>query len=282
MPHDDQAIIRPALRPAPTPPRAIGAINWIGLRTLCAKEVERFMKVHTQTILAPIVTFILFLVVFGLAFGGTGRGIGGVHFLVFLAPGLIMMAIIQNAFANTTSSIMIAKVQGNIVDVLMPPLSPGELTLGFAFGGVARGMVVGVTVALSLAAVLAFVAPLPVHDALAILYFSVGASLMLALFGIIVAVLAIKFDFIAGITNFVITPLAFLSGTFYSVERLPGVFYLLSHANPFFYLIDGLRYGFIGHADGSLLAGVLVVAGLNVALWIACHVIFARGYRLKA
>ncbi len=262
--------------------RNVGPVNWLGLKTLYLKEVERFTKVFTQTLLAPLVTALLFLLVFSVAFGGTGRGIEGVPFLVFLAPGLIMMAITQNAFANTTSSIMIAKVQGCIVDVLMPPLSPTELTVGYAGGGITRGLAVGLTVGIAMAIVMAFVEPLPVHDPFAIVYFAVAAAIMMALFGIIVAIWAEKFDLLAGVTNFVITPLIFLSGTFYSVDRLPSVFYVISHLNPFFYLIDGLRYGFIGRADSSILTGVIVIAAVDVGLWIVCQQMFARGYKLKA
>jgi ABC-2 type transport system permease protein len=261
--------------------RRFGAVNWLGLKTLYFKEVERFSKVFTQTLLAPLVTSLLFLLVFSVAFGGAGRGIEGVPFLVFLAPGLIMMAITQNAFANTTSSIMIAKVQGCIVDVLMPPLSAAELTLGYAGGGITRGILVGVTVGGAMAIVMAFFEPLPIHSPLAILYFAFGAATMMSLFGIIVAIWAEKFDFLAAVTNFVVMPLVFLSGTFYSVERLPSIFYVISHVNPFFYLIDGLRYGFIGRADGSVLAGVIVIAGINIALAVVCHQFFARGYKLK-
>ena len=279
----DQPLIAPAIGDpeAHMQVRRFGAVNWLGLKTLYFKEVERFSKVFTQTLLAPLVTSLLFLLVFSVAFGGTGRGIEGVPFLVFLAPGLIMMAITQNAFANTTSSIMIAKVQGCIVDVLMPPLSAAELTLGYAGGGITRGVLVGVTVGGAMAIVMAFFEPLPIHSPLAILYFAFAAATMMSLFGIIVAIWAEKFDFLAAVTNFVVMPLVFLSGTFYSVERLPSIFYVISHVNPFFYLIDGLRYGFIGRADGSVLTGVIVIAAINIALAVVCHQFFARGYKLK-
>ena len=228
--------------------RQIGRVNWRGLWTLYMKEVRRFLNVFTQTLLAPMVTTLLFLAIFTLALGGAGRMVGGVDFALFLAPGLIMMSIVQNAFANTSSSIVIAKVQGNIVDVLMPPLSPGELTLGFAAGGVTRGIM---------------------------------AALMLALLGLIGGIWAEKFDHIAAVTNFVITPFSFLSGTFYSIERLPAAWQVAAHFNPFFYMIDGFRYGFIGHADSSLLLGVAVMAGFNLFLWTLTYRMFATGYRLK-
>ena len=257
--------------------RHIGRVNWRGLWTLYMKEVRRFLNVFTQTLLAPMVTTLLFLAIFTLALGGGGREVGGVAFATFLAPGLIMMAMVQNAFANTSSSLVIAKVQGNIVDVLMPPLSAGELTLGIAGGGITRGLMVGLAVGLGM---WIFV-PVTVHDPLFILYHGVMASLMLSLLGMIGGIWSEKFDHIAAVTNFVITPFSFLSGTFYSIERLPETWQLVAHFNPFFYMIDGFRYGFIGHADGSLALGLVVMAGFNLFLWAVTYRMFATGYRLK-
>ena len=256
----------------------MGRINRRGLWTLYLKEVRRFLNVFTQTLLAPMVTTLLFLAIFTLALGRSVQQIGGVSYAQFLAPGLIMMAMVQNAFANTSSSIVIAKVQGNIVDLLMPPLSPSELTLGLAAGGVTRGVLVGLTVALGM---WIFV-PLRLHDPLFVAFHAVNASLMLALLGLIGGIWAEKFDHIAAVTNFVVTPLSFLSGTFYSIERLPESWHFVAFLNPFFYMIDGFRYGFIGHADGSLLTGALVVLGVNTLLWLITHRMLATGYRLKA
>ena len=213
-----------------------------------------------------------------MALGGDARAVGGIPFAQFLAPGLVMMAVAQNAFANTSSSIVISKVQGNIVDVLMPPLSPAEFTLGYALGGVTRGLAVGLVVGLAMAI---FVPIKVVHPGL-VLFHAVAASLMLSLLGLIGGIWSEKFDHIAAVTNFIVTPLSFLSGTFYSVERLPESWRFLAHANPFFYMIDGFRYGFIGHADGSLAAGVAVLVGANAALLWLCHRMVATGYRLKA
>jgi ABC-2 type transport system permease protein len=260
------------------PPKTFGAVNWRGLWTLYLKEVRRFIKVMTQTVLAPMVTTLLFYAVFALALGRVVDRAGGVPYLEFLAPGLIIMAMAQNAFANTSSSIIIAKVQGNIVDVLMPPLEAIELIVAFALGGVTRGVVVGLAVACGMAV---FV---PVHVAHIgyIAFHGVMGSLMLALLGIVGAIWSEKFDHIAAVTNFIVTPLAFLSGTFYSIERLPGAWSVAAHLNPFFYMIDGFRYGFIGHADGSLGAGIAVMIAINTALWLVCHRMFATGYKLKA
>ncbi len=253
-------------------------MNWLGLWTLYVKEVRRFSKVATQTVIAPVVTTLLFLAIFSLALGGGSRQIGGIPFPEFLAPGLVMMAMVQNSFANTSSSLLISKIQGNIVDMLMPPLSPGELTLAFAAGGVTRGLAVGSAVAL----VMALFVPTEVHHAGFVLFHAVAASLLLSLIGILAGIWSDKFDQMAAITNFVITPFAFLSGTFYSVERLPDFWRLVAHFNPFFYMIDGFRYGFIGYADASLALGVAVLLAADVLLWILVYVWFRRGYKLKA
>ena len=261
---------------APARP-AIGAVNWLGLWTLSAKEVRRFMKIPGQTVLAPTVTTLVFLAIFSLALGGAVRKIGEIPFMEYLAPGLIMMAIVQNSFANTSSSMMIAKVQGIIVDILIPPLSAAELTLAFVSGGVVRGLMVGIGVAIAMTV---FV-PLGVHSVWALLFYPIAASLLLSLTGLAAAIWADKFDQMAAITNFVITPLSFLSGTFYSIDRLPEPWHAMSLANPFFYLIDGMRYALIGHADGSLVIGVTVLVALNLALWTLCHRMIARGYKIK-
>ncbi|HEX9646018.1 MAG TPA: ABC transporter permease [Alphaproteobacteria bacterium] len=257
--------------------RSFGAVNWIGLWTLYVKEVRRFLKVPGQTLLAPCATTLLYLAIFALALGGAVREIHGIPFLAFLGPGLIAMAIVQNAFANTVTSVMISKVQGNIVDMLVPPLSPGELTLAFALGGLTRGVAVGVAVAV---AIFAFV-PTAVHDWAAVVCYGLGASLMLSLVGLATAVWADKFDQTAAITNFVVTPLAFLSGTFYSIDRLPEPWHAISLFNPFFYMIDGMRYGFTGHADGSIAVGAAVLVAADLALYGLCYWMFATGYKLK-
>ncbi|MEK7245738.1 MAG: ABC transporter permease, partial [Pseudomonadota bacterium] len=196
----------------------------------------------------------------------------------FLAPGLVMMAVAQNAFANTSSSIVISKIQGNIVDTLMPPLTAHELTLAFALGGATRGVAVGI---LTVLAMTPFAEIGVAHAGLA-LFHLVAASLLLSLIGVAGGIWSEKFDHIAAVTNFVVTPLAFLSGTFYSLDRLPEAFVRIALLNPFFYMIDGFRYGLIGYADGSLAAGVGVLVGANAALWFACWRMFATGYKLKA
>ncbi len=265
----------PASSPAP---RTLGTINWIGLWTLYEREVRRYMKIYLQTLFAPMVTTLLFLAIFTLALGRAVETINGVPFSQFLAPGLVMMAIAQNAFANTSSSLVISKIQGNIIDVLMPPLRPAELALGFAGGGATRGLMT----ALAVGVAMAFFVTVEIHALWAVLYYAIGAACMMSLIGLITGIWADKFDHAQAITNFVVTPLAFLSGTFYSIDRLPGIWYAASQFNPFFYMIDGFRYGFTGTADGNLWVGAAVIAVGNLLLWLwALHMI-RRGYKLKA
>lgn len=262
----------------PLSPRLLGAVNWLGLWTLTSKEIRRFFKVYVQTILAPVATTLIFLAVFVVAMQGAPRAVEGLPFALFLSPGLIMMAITQNAFANSSSSLVIAKVQGNIVDVLMPPLSAWELTAAYTLGGVVRGLVVGLVVGLSM---LPFIA-LSIHNIAALLYYALMASMTLSLLGVIGGVWSEKFEHMAAMTNFVITPLSFLSGTFYSIVNLPESLRMVASLNPFFYMIDGFRYGMTGHADGDLFVGAIVLFVLNVALASLAWTMFHTGYKLKS
>lgn len=261
-------------------PRIVKGINWIGLYTMTAKEVRRFMKVYWQTIVAPVITTVMYYVVFSVAFGGNGgRGdIGGVPYLVFLWPGLLMMGMAQNAFANASSSLIIGKIQGSIVDVLMPPLSPAELLTGYVVGGVLRGVVVGVA---TVAVMIPF-AHLPVTHVWAILTYGLLGSLFMALIGVLGGIWADKFDHIAAVTNFVVMPLTMLSGTFYSASHLSPAFASLAHANPFFYMNDGFRYGFTGHADMPLENGLMMLGGLCVCLWFAAWYMIKTGYKIRS
>lgn len=257
--------------------RRFGRVNWLGLTMLGWREIRRFLAVWQQTVLAPLITAGLFLTVFALAFGVGRADVMGVSYLVFLAPGILMMTVIQNAFANTSSSIVIAKVQGNIVDTLMPPLAPWEILAGYLIGSVARALVVAAVIAVGLWLV---VGQGVAHPLWALAWVVLGAVLLGGL-GVLAAIWANKFDQMAAITNFVVTPLSFLSGTFYSVEALPPAFRAASHANPVFYLIDGARYGFIGVSDASPWQGLGVVA-------LACLIVLGlawswlrSGYRMK-
>ncbi len=257
--------------------RRFGRVNWIGLWTLCVREVRRFLVVWTQTLAAPLVTAGLFLAVFALAIGPTRGTVMGVSFLAFLAPGILMMTVIQNAFANTSSSLVISKVQGNIVDTLMPPLSPMELVVGFMTGGIARGVVVGAVIGLAMVLLLGLRVA---HPLWLFVFLMIGAAMLSAL-GIAAGILANKFDQIAAITNFIVVPLSFLSGTFYSIATLPPVLETISRANPVFYLIDGARYGMIGASDAPPALGLMVTAGTTAALVALCWHWLSRGYRLK-
>jgi ABC-2 type transport system permease protein len=217
------------------------------------------------------------------AFGASRTAIDGVPYVEFLAPGLIMMAVLTNAFANSSSSIIIGKVQGSIVDVLMPPLSATELTIAFVIGAAARGLLVGFVTAATSAVFMAFSAtPMTIAIWWAIVYFSVAAALMFGMLGIVGGVWAEKFDQLAAVTNFVITPLTFLSGTFYAIKSLPEPFLTVSQLNPVFYLIDGFRYGFTGAFEARPLTGVLVTLAINVALAYWCYRLFKSGYKLKS
>lgn len=259
-------------------PRRIGLINTIGLWTLVKREVGRFIKVYSQTIVAPVVTTLLFYTVFALAFGGAERTMGDVPFLQFLAPGLVMMAMAQNAFANTSSSLIIGKIQGNIIDTLMPPLSALEVFTGFLIGGVLRGLCVGVVAVFGIS----LFVPLPVASLGQIILFGVLGNMMMATMGIIAGLWAEKFDHIAAFTNFFVTPLTFLSGTFYSIDRLPEPWHLMALYNPFYYMIDGFRSGFVGHAPDHAVAGVFFLLAANAVLMGACYMMIRSGYKIKS
>lgn len=257
--------------------RRFGRVNWLGLYTLAMREVMRFVSVWTQTLLAPLVTAALFLVIFSIAIGPARGDVMGVSFTAFIAPGILTMTVIQNAFANTSSSIVISKVQGNIVDTLMPPLSAGELVLGYLAGGVVRGLLVAVAIGLGILLVLG----IPVAHPLWALVFVLLGSAMMGAVGIVAGVFANKFDQIAAITNFIVTPLAFLSGTFYSVAALPPVLYEITHINPVFYLIDGVRFSVLGVSDSSPWLGLVVCSATTLAVTLLAWWMFRTGYRLK-
>ena len=258
--------------------RRFGRWNWLGTYTLAEREIRRFLAVWSQTLAAPLITAGLLLAVFALAIGPDRGPVMGVPFMQFLAPGILMMTVIQNAFANTSSSIVVAKVQGNIVDTLMPPLSAVELVAGYIAGGIARGLFVAVAIVLAMILTL----NMGVAHPLVAVFFVVIGSAFLGGLGMVAAIFANKFDQMAAITNFVITPLAFLSGTFYTIERLPPFMQALSHINPVFYLIDGVRYGIIGRSDSSPLLGAGVCIVATAAVLTLCWWWFRQGYRLKA
>ena len=257
--------------------RRFGRVNWLGLRTLIGREVRRFMAVWQQTIFAPLITAGLFIVVFVLALGRDRGEVMGMPYVAFLGPGILMMTVIQNAFANSSSSMIAAKMQGNIVDTLMPPLSAGEILAGYRAGSVIRAGLVALVIALGLALTLGLV---PARPLWAVAFIVLG-SLFMGGLGLLAGIIAQKFDQMAAITNFIVTPLSYLSGTFYSVEALPEPFRTLSHWNPIFYLIDGLRYGFAGASDAPPLRGLVVCACAALLVnWLGWRWL-KTGYRMK-
>ncbi|MFQ1699037.1 ABC transporter permease [Loktanella agnita] len=258
--------------------RRFGRVNWLGTWTLTRREVRRFMNVWSQTIMAPLINAGLFLMIFTIAIGGQRGDVMGVPFMTFLVPGILTMTVIQNAFANTSSSLASAKVQGNIVDTLMPPLSASELVAGYISGAVARGALVAVVISVGAAI---FLGTGLVHPLWTLVFVLLGSVLMGAL-GMIAGIFANKFDQLAAISNFLVTPLTFLSGTFYSIDALPPVMQALSHANPFFYIIDGVRFGMIGVSDSSPWLGLAVVSFACLVVLMICWRWMRTGYRLKA
>ncbi len=258
--------------------RRFGRINWLGTWTLVRREIRRFMNVWSQTVMAPLINAALFLSIFTIAIGSQRGDVMGVPFMHFLAPGILTMTVIQNAFANTSSSIASAKVQGNIVDTLMPPLSAGELVTGYICGAVARGTLVAVVIALGAVLFLEVGLQSPVW----VLSFIVLGSILMGGLGMIAGIFANKFDQLSAISNFLVTPLAFLSGTFYSVAALPSAMQMLSHVNPFFYIIDGVRFGMIGVSDSSPWIGLMVVGGACIFVLAICVRWLKTGYRLKS
>ena len=280
-PHKRHASNDPAppwLRNEPGAP-VLSGVNWVGLKTLYIKEVRRFFKVQTQTVWAPAVTTLLYLVIFTVALGRGGRTVMGVDFASFLAPGLIVMAMLQNAFANASFSLLVGKMQGNIVDYLLPPLSTGELIAGLVGAAVTRAFLVGFAVWLVM--LLWPGVSVTVREPLWLLWFALMGSLLLSFLGLMTSIWADKFDHAAAVTNFVVTPLSLLSGTFYSVEQLSPAFQAVSHANPFFYVISGFRYGFLGTTDSPLLTGAVALLALNVVLWAACYALLKSGWKIK-
>ena len=255
------------------------SVNWGGLKTLYVKEVRRFFKVQLQTIWAPAVTTLLFLVIFTVALGQSDRMVMGVPFADFLAPGLIVMGMLQNAFANSSFSLLVGKIQGNIVDYLMPPLSTGELIVALVGASVTRAVLVGFAVWLAM--LLWPGVDLGLAHLGAIVWFGLMGSMMLAFFGLITSIWAEKFDHAAAVTNFIVAPLSLLSGTFYSIDRLSPVFQAVSHANPFFYVISGFRYGFLGVADSPVTFGAMLLLVINLVLWALCYALLRTGWKLK-
>jgi len=263
----------------------IQGVNTLGLATLYMKEVRRFFKVQTQTIWAPAITTLLFLVIFTVAMGRGGRIVLGVNFATFVAPGLIAMGMMQNAFANASFSLLAGKIQGTIIDLLMPPLTEAELMLGLVAGSITRAVLVGL--ALALAMLLWPGVSLTMAHPWAVVWFGLNGAAMLSFIGLMTSIWSEKFDHNAAVTNFVVQPMSLLSGTFYVVDNLSPAFQALSRVNPFFYVISGFRFGFLGRSDigATNLAvwhGAAGLGLLNVALGYATYALLRSGWKLKS
>ncbi len=263
----------------------ITGINRVGLWSLYIKEVRRFLKVQTQTIWAPAVTTLLFLVIFTVALGRSDREILGVNFATFVAPGLIVMGMMQNAFANSSFSLLSGKIQGTIIDLLMPPLSTGELMTGIVAAAVTRAVAVGFAVALAMA----FYPGVSLATAhpWAVVWFGLMGAVMLALMGLLASIWAEKFDHNAAVTNFVIAPLSLLSGTFYVIDNLAPLFQTISRFNPFFYVISGFRYGFLGQSDigdtnQAVIHSAIGLGLFNLVFAFVVYRVLASGWKIRS
>jgi ABC-2 type transport system permease protein len=249
----------------------------VGFKTLFYKEILRFWKVATQTVAAPVVSAMLYLLIFGHVLEGRVEMLDGVNYTSFLVPGLVMMSVLQNAFANSSSSLIQSKITGNLVFILLPPLSHVEILSAYVTASVVRGLAVGLGVFVITAwfAHLSFVAPLWIVG------FALLGAGILGTLGVIAGIWAEKFDQLAAFQNFLITPATFLAGVFYSIKKLPPFWLAVSHFNPFFYMIDGFRYGFFGQSDVSPWTSLAIVAVFFVALAAIAINLLRRGYKLR-
>ena len=258
--------------------RRFGLVNWVGAKHLYLKEINRFLVVWAQTLLSPLITSLLFLSVLSLALGNERGNVLGYPFITFLAPGLIAMQIIQQAFSHSASSIMIGKIQGNIVDMLFAPLSASEVTLSIILAAVTRSLLIAVV---SIAIFSLFV-DIFISNVFIIFIYAFLGSFILGAAGFCAGLWAEKFDHMATVTNFFIIPLSFLSGTFYTIDKLPNFLQSLSIINPFFYMIDGFRYGFLGKSDGSITVGLIYLSILALITWLASFCLYKKGYKIKS
>ncbi|MEM5298551.1 ABC transporter permease [Burkholderia sp. JPY481] len=251
--------------------------GYSGFSTLFYKELLRFWKVSFQTVLAPVITALLYLTIFGHALRGHVEVYPGVEYTSFLIPGLVMMSVLQNAFANSSSSLIQSKITGNLVFVLLPPLSHYEMFAAYVLAAVARGLCVGFGVFI----VTIWFVPLAFTSPLYIIVFAMFGAAILGTLGLIAGIWAEKFDQLAAFQNFLIMPLTFLSGVFYSTHTLPPGWREVSRLNPFFYMIDGFRYGFFGVSDIDPLVSLAIVAGFFVVLAVVAMRMLATGYKLR-
>jgi len=253
-------------------------INWVGAYSLYIKETLRFLNVFGQTIIGPIVTAILFLLVISLAIGNERSDVLGVPFIEFLAPGLIAMQVIQQAFSHSSSSLLMGKVMGNIVDLIGAPLSAGEVSLSIIFASVTRAL----TISIISIIIFSLIIEIEIKNYAVFFLYLFLSSFIMGAAGFIAGLWADKFDHMATVTNFIIVPLSFLSGTFYSVDRLPELLKTLSYYNPFFHMIDGFRYSFINNMDGSITFGLMYLTILSIIIWYIAYLLYKKGYKIKS
>ena len=253
-------------------------VNWVGAYTLYIKETLRFLSVFGQTIVGPIITSILFLLVISLAIGENRQNVLGVEFIIFLAPGLIAMQIIQQAFSHSSSSLLMGKIMGNIVDMIGAPLSASEVTLAIILASITRAIMISVISVI----IFSMVIEIKINNYFIFLTYLIISSFIMGAAGFIAGLWADKFDHMATVTNFIIVPLSFLSGTFYSVERLPNFLVTISNYNPFFHMIDGFRYSFINSMDGSIKFGLTYLIILSILMWIIAYTLYKKGYKIKS
>jgi ABC-2 type transport system permease protein len=258
--------------------RRFGTINWIGAWTLYKKEVLRFLNVWIQTIFSPLVSALLFLLVLSLAIGTNKGNVLGVPFINFLAPGLVAMQVIQQSFSHSASSFMIGKIQGNIVDILYAPLSAGEVTLAVTLAAVTRSAMI----AFISICIFYLIVDFEIKNYFILILYTFLSSFILGALGIVAGLWAEKFDHMATVTNFIIIPLSFLSGTFYTIDKLPVYLQIISKVNPFFYMIDGFRYSFIGQSDGSVIVGSIYLTILSFIMFMTAYILYKKGYKIKS
>ena len=258
--------------------KKFGFVNWIGFKSLWFKECNRFMAVWQQTLLSPLVSSLLFLSVLSLALGNNRGDVFGYSFINFLAPGLIAMSILTQSFSHSVSSLMIGKIQGNIVDMLYAPLSALEVSMAIILAALTRSFLIAI---ISIA-VFSLIVDITIYNIFYIFVFGFLGAFILGSLGFITGLWAEKFDHTATVTNFIITPLSFLSGVFYSIDKLPELFQKISHINPFFYMIDGFRYGFLGKSDGSITVGLIYLIVLSIVIWYVAFLLYKKGYKIKS
>ena len=258
--------------------RRFGYVNWIGFKTLWEKECKRFLVVWMQTLLSPLISSLLFLSVLTLALGNDRSDVLGYSFINFLAPGLIAMSLITQSFSHSVSSLMIAKMQLNIVDILYAPLSALEVSFAIILAAVTRSLII----AIISVAVFSLIVEIHIFNIFYIFIFGFLSSFILGSFGFIAGLWAEKFDHTATVTNFIVAPLSFLSGSFFLVDKLPIFFQTLSTFNPFFYMIDGFRYGFLGVSDGPINVGLLYLSVLSFVSWFIAFSLYKKGYKIKS